>query len=449
MSVGSRKQPDMAKSEAVPLRKIWWTAATSAGARVAAIGSSFVVFPLALAYLGTERFGVLVTLTSFVVLFAFLDFGVGNALMNAIASADANTDKPEVVAAVAQAYRLGVIICLIGLLIATTVPLWLTENLSRLLGVTGEQAKAELRPAIGWLIVLLAFGVPVSLAQRIQMGQQRGYWANLWQASGSVLAITAAFVAIRLDLGVVGLLVATVGAPVAVQLLNSVLFFIRYKYLRMAVFTISAAGTPNLLSTSLGFFGLQVIAAVTFQSGPAIISYLSGASQAAEYATAFRLYSIPSAITSFITLPLWPAYSQAYAREDMSWIRKRFVQAMLFTAGTAGAITISIYFLRDLIMQAWMHDASLISTQTHLAFTVFSLITILSANVASLLNGMGIVRFQLWSSSAMAFVTTVGAIAWTPIAGSAGPVWSSTIGLLVCVLAPSLWMIARLLGKDK
>jgi len=439
----------MAKSEAVPLRKIWWTAAASAGARVAAIGSSFAVFPLALEYLGTERFGVLVTLTSFVVLFAFLDFGVGNALMNAIASADANTDKPEVVAAVAQAYRLGAIICAIGLLIATTVPLWHTENLSRLLGVTGEQAKSELRPAIGWLIMLLAFGVPASLAQRIQMGQQKGYWANLWQASGSMLAIAAAFVAIRLDLGVVGLLVATVGAPVAVQLLNSVLFFVRHKYLRIAVFTISAAGTPNLLSTSLGFFGLQVIAAVTFQSGPAIISYLNGASQAAEYATAFRLYSIPSAIASFITLPLWPAYSQAYAREDMSWIRKRFVQAMLVTAGTAGAITISIYFLRDSIMQAWMHDASLISTQTHLAFTVFSLITILSANVASLLNGMGIVRFQLWSSSAMAFVTIVGAIAWTPIAGPAGPVWSSTIGLLVCVLAPSLWMIARLLGKDK
>lgn len=442
-------QPDMTKVEAVPLWKIWWTAATSAAARLVAIGSSFAVFPLALAYLGTERFGVLVTLTSFVVLFAFLDFGIGNALMNATASSDGNTDKAEVAAAVAQAYRLAAVICVIGLLIATVIPLWPTESLSRLLGVSSEQTRAELRPAIGALVVLLAIGIPASLAQRIQMGQQRGYWANLWQTSGSLLAIAAALVAIRLDAGLFGLLVATVGAPVAAQLFNSALFFARNQNLRRVVFTKRLEGTPNLLPTSLGFFGLQVIAAVTFQSGPAIISYLNGASQASEYAAAFRLYSIPLAITSVITLPLWPAYSQAYARDDMAWVHRRFIQAVLLTMGTAGAVAIGIYFLRYPIMQTWMHDTSLISQQTHLAFVALSLVTILSANIASLLNGLGIVRFQLWSSAAMAFVSIAGAIAWTPISGPAGPVWSATVGLLVCVLAPSSLKIIQMLRKGQ
>lgn len=442
-------QPDTAKVEAVPVWKIWWTAATSAAARLVAIGSSFAVFPLALAYLGTERFGVLVTLTSFVLLFAFLDFGIGNALMNATARSDGKTDKAEVVAAVAQAYRLAAIICGIGLLIAMVIPLWPTENLSLLLGVSSEKARAEIRPAMGALVVLLAIGVPVSLAQRIQMGQQRGYWANLWQAGGSLLTIIAALIAIKLDSGLFGLLVATVGTPVAAQLLNSALFFAHNQNLRRVVFTKHLAGTPHLIHTSLGFFGLQVIAAITFQSGPAIISYLNGASQASEYAAAFRLYSVPLAITSVVTLPLWPAYSQAYARGDMQWVNRRFVQAILITLGTAGAITIGIYFLRYPIMQTWMHDTSLISQQTHLAFVALSLVTILSANVASLLNGLGIVRFQLWSSAAMAFVSIAGAIAWTPSSGPAGPVWSATIGLLVCVLAPSSLKITQMLRRGQ
>lgn len=443
------QQPDIAEGEAVPLKKIGWTAATSAAARLASIGSNFAVLSFALAYLGTERFGLLATLTSFVALFSFLDLGIGNALMNVTARSDGNTDKPDVLAAAAQAYRLAAVICAIGLLIATVVPLWSAEYLVRLLGVSGEQARAELRPAVVALVVLLALGVPASLAQRIQMGQQMGYWANLWQTSGSLLAIAAALVAIRLDAGVLGLLAATVGAPVAAQLFNSGLFFARERSLLKAVFTARVAGTPSFLPTSLGFFGLQVIAAVTFQSGPAIISYLNGASQAAEYAAAFRLYSVPSAITSFITLSLWPAYSQAYAREDMPWIRRRFVQAVLSTVGVAGAVTAGIYFLRYPITQAWMHDTSLISQQTHFAFAVLSLFTILSANIASLLNGLSIVRFQLWSSAVMAVVTVAGAIAWTPVAGAAGPVWSATIGLLICVLAPSSWMIARMLRKGR
>lgn len=439
----------MPRSEAVPLSTIGWTVATAVAARLASIGSTFAVFPFALAYLGTERFGVLVTLTSFVALFSFLDLGIGNALMNATSRAGGNTDKAEVVTAGAQAYRLAAVICTIGLLIATVVPFWPTENLSRLLGVSSEQTRAELLPAVVALVVLLALGVPASLAQRVQMGQQLGYWANLWQTSGSLLAIATALVAIQLDAGVFGLLAATVGSPVAAQLLNSTLFFTRERNLLRAVFTARVAGTPSLLPMSLGFFGLQVIAAITFQSGPAIISYLNGASQAAEYAAAFRLYSIPSVITSFITLPLWPAYSQAYAREDMSWIRRRFAQAVLFTAGAAGVVTAGIYFLRYPITQAWMNDTSLISQHTHLAFAVLSLVTILSANIASLLNALGIVRFQLWSSAAMAVVTVAGAIAWTPVVGPAGPVWSATIGLLVCVIVPSSWMTVCMLRKGQ
>lgn len=439
------KQLEMIKSKAVPIRKIGCVAVASAVARGAAIGSNFIVLPIALAYLGTERFGLLVTVTSFVTLFVFMDLGVGNAMMNVIASSDGKTDDPKVVVAVALAYRLALVVCAIGLVIATFIPFWSTTNLAKLLGVNGEQAMKELQPLLGLFIVLLVLGLLTSLVQRIQMGQQKGYWANLWQAVGSLMALIAIIVATRLDAGILSILIAIMGAPVIAQFINSAIFFARERALFISLFTVTAAGGADFLQKSLGFFGLQVIAAVTFHSGPAIISYLNGASQTAEYGVAFRLYSIPVTLTSFITVALWPAYSQAYARGDMAWIRIRFVQALFSSVAVAGAVTVGIYLLRDPIMRFWLNDSSLISDKTHLAFMVQCMVTIFSANISALLNGVGIIRFQLWTSVVMAMSSFAGAIVLTPTMGPAGPVWSTTIGLLICVLLPSSLVIVRML----
>ncbi len=68
----------------------------SAAAKAVSVASMLITIPITLRYLGTESFGVWMTLSSFGALMAFTDFGLANGLMNAVAAASAKQDCRQV-----------------------------------------------------------------------------------------------------------------------------------------------------------------------------------------------------------------------------------------------------------------------------------------------------------------------------------------------------------------
>ncbi len=69
-------------------------ASSGAAARVLSSLLTLVSLPLAVRYLGAERFGVWATITSTVVLLNLLDLGIASTLTNHISRAYALRDKP-------------------------------------------------------------------------------------------------------------------------------------------------------------------------------------------------------------------------------------------------------------------------------------------------------------------------------------------------------------------
>src|SRR5436190_24204717 len=62
------------------------------GARGIQILTSIVTVPLTLHYLGLERYGMWMTISSTIAMFTFADLGIGNGLLNAIADAHGRRD---------------------------------------------------------------------------------------------------------------------------------------------------------------------------------------------------------------------------------------------------------------------------------------------------------------------------------------------------------------------
>ena len=65
-------------------RRVAWTALTSAMAQAMSLVTLLITAPLSLDYLGVERYGLLITITSFAALLNFADLGIGNGLINAV-----------------------------------------------------------------------------------------------------------------------------------------------------------------------------------------------------------------------------------------------------------------------------------------------------------------------------------------------------------------------------
>src|SRR5439155_16672913 len=95
-------------------RRVAWTALTSAMAQAMSLVTLLITAPLSLDYLGVERYGLLITITSFAALFNFADLGIGNGLINAVSSAHGRDDPQEVAVAVSSAFF---VLCAVALIL--------------------------------------------------------------------------------------------------------------------------------------------------------------------------------------------------------------------------------------------------------------------------------------------------------------------------------------------
>jgi len=71
--------------------------------RAAAIGAAFVSVPFTIKYLGTERYGLWMTVSSISAMLAFSDFGMGNGLLSKVAEASGRNDREAAARAVTSA----------------------------------------------------------------------------------------------------------------------------------------------------------------------------------------------------------------------------------------------------------------------------------------------------------------------------------------------------------
>src|SRR5467141_1723142 len=66
----------------------------------------FISVPLAVGYLGRERYGVWITISSLLAFLSFTDFGLGSSLLNALAAAYGRDDRREAQRYVSSAFWL-------------------------------------------------------------------------------------------------------------------------------------------------------------------------------------------------------------------------------------------------------------------------------------------------------------------------------------------------------
>ena len=132
--------------------------------------------------------GLWVTITSLTLGLSLVDLGLGNGLVNAIAEAHGRDDP-----ALARRYVSSAFFLLTGI----SLSLRLLSSSScrdscRGLGcsmVTATAAAREAGPAAIVFVGCLLVAAPLSVAQRVQAGYQRGFDNSLWQAAGSLMGL--------------------------------------------------------------------------------------------------------------------------------------------------------------------------------------------------------------------------------------------------------------------
>ena len=196
---------------------------TGLAGRGVAMVVGFISVPLTVRYLGAERYGAWVTISTAMAWIALADLGLSNSLTNAVAEGYAHDRRDLAQSYVAAAFwSLAGVAAFLG---AVFFSLWRAVPWDTVLNVQSPRARAEVEPAIGIAFAIFALGLPFSLISKIYGAYQEVAVANSWAAAGNILGLAALVVVTRLQGGLVSLVIAVSGAVLMVNVISAIWTF--------------------------------------------------------------------------------------------------------------------------------------------------------------------------------------------------------------------------------
>lgn len=332
-------------------RRVVLTAISSLSARGVTALTMLISVPLTVSYLGAERYGMWMAISSLIAMLSFADMGIGNGLVNSIADANGRDDREEAIGYVSSAFfmLLGVALTLLlGFSILYRLVSWPT-----LFGVVSARAAGEVGPAVAMLVLCFLINIPLGVVERVRMGYQEGFANSIWQSLGNLGGLGFVLLAIRLEAGLPWLVLAMAGTPVVAMICNAVEQFGRRRpWLRPRLDRTDRETALKLFNVGALFFVLQILTAVGLASDNMIIARIHGLPKVAGYSVVQKLYSL-ALLPQFLVAPLWPAFSEALARREYGWARQALHRGVWISIGLAALIALPLLVFGQWIVAFW------------------------------------------------------------------------------------------------
>jgi O-antigen/teichoic acid export membrane protein len=363
-------------------------------ARAVQIGTSLITVPLTLRYLGNERFGLWMTISSVLAMAAFADFGVGNGVLNTVAKAYGEDDLDGVRMAISSGFT--ALSSIAGVLLLSFFVVYQFGDWADFFRVVSPQARAEAGPTLAVFATCFALNISLDVVQRTQLGLQQGFRFGLWQLCGSLSGFAGVLCGIWLKVSLPLLVVAIAGAPVLATTLNAIHFFgfvrpdLRPRWQKVRRGTIS-----QIVRLGGLFFVLQVVVGAAFSADNFIIARAIGAVNVPEYSIPQRMFALITTLSGMLVAPLWPAYSEAISRGDITWVRSALRSSLTLVASAAAAASGMLLVLSHKLLYWWVGDRVHPHFMLMLGLAIWTVISCCGDCLAMFMNGVEIIRFQI------------------------------------------------------
>lgn len=406
--------------------------------------SSVASVPIMVRYLGAERFGIWMTISTAITTLLILDLGVASALVNFISEAYAN-DDPEY----ASTYSTTALatVCAVALLLAgVAIVVWPHLHWASLFHLTSPAEVPLVSHAWAAAVAVFLVGMPAGLALKILSGYQELRSANLFSAAGSLASLITIIVLVKLRADFVTLVASAFAALIGANLLCLLWLWLVHKpWLLPRRTHLNRQAARQMVTAGAGFFVLQISALLAFNSDNLIVTHYLGPAQVAAYSVAWRLAGFASIAQSVIAPAVWPAYAEAFARGDMPWVRRTFRRIMWTTMLVAVAFSALFAFTGRWIIRVWASSAAVPSETLMLLMCAWVIISTSMSNTSIILTGKGDTRLWAATSLLASALNIALSVFWVQRIGAAGVILGTIVSYLLVLVAPQIWQCYRLL----
>ena len=389
------------------------------------ISCSLLIVPVTLNYLNDEVYGIWLTISSILYWFAFFDIGIGNGLRNYLTQAISNNDY-----SLARSYLSTALIMLSGIVIIiallAAIPVFLADmnTVFNTMVMPGN----DLRNV---LIVAIAFTLALFVVKNIGylfVAMQRYAVNDLLVVSGSVLALLIIYVLTKTTTGnLMYVVMAFTITPVAVFIIAAIPIFIKYPALRPNIKSIDKGLGRRIVGKGMGFFFIQITSClIIYGSSNLFITQFCGPTSVTVYNIAYKYFNLLAIAYTIIISPMWNAYTDAYVKGDMGWIKKTFRRALkMWTISViCGIIMLAS---SGIFYRLWIKEAVIVPMSISACVLIYISMFNLNNCVTYLLNGLNKIRVQIYTSVAF---TVIFLIAVTLVGKAHG-----VTGIVLCMSA--------------
>ena len=396
---------------------------------------SFLIVPMTINYVSSTQYGVWLTISSVLAWITYFNLGLGNGFRNKYAEAKANNDVIAQKEYVSTTYFATMVLVLFLCFVANITNLFV--DWSDVLKIDPSYSK-ELRYVFAIIAFFFCFNMIVNTFSYLLLADQKPGLLSIIQVLGQILSLAVIFLLTKVSQGsLVNLALYYSGIPAIVMMIASVVLF-RGKYKNVApnVKFIRPQLIRNILNLGIQFFFINICLILIFQIVNIIISRELGPDSVTEYNIAYKYFHILYMVMVIIITPFWSAFTDAYSKGDISWMKKslkKLEQSWII----AVVIGIIMLIISPWFYIFWVGEQVSVSFYVSIALLLYMLIQTLAAIYMQLINGIGTIRLQLYIYCLFAVVS------WPIITYSC-----REFGVYGAVSAPVLvYLVQAIVGK--
>ncbi len=352
-----------------------------------------LLVPLLLNYLSPLKYGIWLTLSSVINWFYFFDIGLGNGLRNKLAEAFAKNDKNIAKIYVSTTYAtLSLIVSFLYLIFLIT---YKYVNWQIVFNVP-DNLTGELNRLILIVFTFFALNFIARLISSIVNADQKSAINDIIFTSGNLFALFIVYIISEISTESLVLVGLAMGSSVFIPttIATFVLFKNKYHEIIPSLSFIKLNYINELTSLGLKFFIMQIAAVVVFTTDNIIITQLFGPAEVTPYNIALKYFNIIQMGFSILITPFWSAFTEAYQKNDVEWI-KNIINKLLKIWGGVVILVIIMILCSGFVYTIWIGNSVKIPFSLSVLMGLFVIIATWSNIFAFFINGVGKLKISL------------------------------------------------------
>ena len=249
--------------------------------------------------------------------------------------------------------------------------------------------------------VVLGFVGPIYAArQELHIGSLQAMATGLMILMGTLLAV-------HFRWGLLGLTICTIGVTAVMQWSFALwtLYGRGLNELHPTFSGLNRNAAARIYKNGINFLLLQICSIAFFQIDAFLIAHFLTVDQVTPYSVAQKVFLQTSGIFAIVTGSLWAAYGNAKAQGDYAWIRRTHSQMRKVFLLFFGGLALFMIVAGHKLFQLWVGSVAAPSTLLIAGVALYFIAREWTALHAMLLNGLNIVRPQVWNLMLTAIIT--------------------------------------------